>query len=43
MLAFNPEERIKANEALEHEWFIKMKKKINKKDSVCLTKTLNDL
>jgi calcium-dependent protein kinase len=44
LLVFNPEDRLKANEALKHEWFKQMlKRKINKKDSVSLTKTLKDL
>mmetsp|Transcript_20418 Transcript_20418/g.23582 ORF Transcript_20418/g.23582 Transcript_20418/m.23582 type:complete len:87 (+) Transcript_20418:318-578(+) len=37
MLCFKPESRIKAKEALKHEWFKKMLGgKVNKKDSVSL-------
>lgn len=44
LLAFNPEDRIKASAALNHEWFAKMiGKKVCKKDSVSLNKTLKDL
>lgn len=43
LLSFKPEDRMRANEALDHEWFIRMSKKIKKKDSVCLTQTLKDL
>jgi len=43
MLSKEPEKRIKANEALKHEWFANMKKKNNKKDSAWLKNTLKDL
>lgn len=44
LLEFDPKKRIKASKALHHSWFKnQLQIKVNKKESQCLSKTLQDL